>query len=133
MEIAEFEKSILAFVDDAKKINDSWVEVVHRISKLVKGNWIFLTNGLGQQLHTISHNFTRSSVSISEELETICVILTSFVTGTAVSDSDHNNQYFGVVDHQTQEQLGQGNRIRTALLLEGIAMLNKLGPRLGRS
>ena len=117
-EIAEFRNTILMCIDDAGEITDSWVEVVNGISKLLTGNWIFLTNFWGQKI--------LSGMDISEsqfqEAETVCVISTLFVAGTAVKDSDHNKQYFGVSDYQMQEQLGPKSdtcgRIRAALLLE---------------
>ena len=112
VEIAQFKESILICVDDAEKVTDSWVDVVNRIGKALIPKLMFLTDGLGQR---IVSRLDKGPFKIGE---TVCVISTSFVTGTAVMDSDQNKQYFGVVDHQKQEQLGPGNGIRVALLLE---------------
>ena len=108
------EKSILICVDDAEKITDSWVEVVKEICRHLNVKWIFLTNGCGEQI--------RSRVCTLWGVETVCVISTSSVMGTAVTDSDHDKQYFGVVDHEKQEHFGpnseQSDKIKAALLLE---------------
>ena len=100
VEIAEFGGPLppLICVDDAKKVNDSWVEMLKRMQKEKLSRLVFLTNGLGQQI--------LSSMDDPLAVNTVCVISTSFVTGTAVKDSDHNEKYLGVLDRQKLEQLG---------------------------
>ena len=121
VEIAEFvDESFLVCIEDAEKITDSWLDVAYRLTWAFMTNFMLLTNGLGQKLLRRWENDWR--------METVCVTSTSFVTGTAVTDSAHNKQYFGVVDHPKQEQWGRG--IRVVLLLEDASPVDVMKYRL---
>ena len=110
VKIAECAKSIFICVDDAEHVSDKWVQIVNRISRAFIANLMFLTNGLGHQI--------LNRVNARREVKTVCVISTSFVTGTAVKNSNDSKKYCGVLDHQKRETFGPRVGIRAALLLE---------------
>ena len=117
VEIAEFHWfEFLIFVDNAEKITDSSVEVLRGIFEGQSKYLMFLTSGLGQKIE-LQKVMDRCLI-----IETVRVISTFDVIGTGVTDSDHNKQYFGVVDYQKQKRMGQSSerydKIKAALLLE---------------
>ena len=110
LKFADIKNAIIICVDDAEKITDNWVEMVQRIREAFTSELMFLTNGLGQEI--------LSRVGLSG-VKTICVTSTSFVTGKAVTELDHNKQCFGVFDHVKHKQSClTSKRLRAALLLE---------------
>ena len=118
VEIAEFNQStwyqILIGIDDAEKITESGLKLLRSVRESIYGGMMFLTNGLPHQI--------LYGIDPSKKMKTVGVISTSFVTGTAATDSDHSKQYFGVVDFQNRREIGtmkqRCGKIAYALLLE---------------